>query len=77
MNEDKRIAMDEALETVRRIQEEAEWRNKEHSDAWWDSLSVEDQQLAFYTVIRKMYQYRVVEGRSYRGTLYDGFGWGE
>lgn len=44
------------------------------SDDIWESLSEEQQRLMFYSVIKRLYQYRVLEGRSYRGTLYDGFG---
>lgn len=46
----------------------------EEADNAWDVLSEEQQQQMFYSVMKRLYQHRVLEGRSYRGTLYDGFG---
>ncbi len=45
-------------------------------DEWWDELSAEDQQKAFYNVCRRIYDGDVIQKRSYRGVLYDTFGWG-
>jgi hypothetical protein len=45
-------------------------------EQWWESLSDEHQQWAFYNVCRGIYKGDVEERRSYRGVLYDTFGWG-
>lgn len=44
--------------------------------AWWESLPTEQQQWAFYNVCRLIYEGDVKQKRSYRGVLYDTFGWG-
>ena len=46
------------------------------SESVWNSLSSEDQLWVFCAVMRRLYRASIVEGRSYRGTLYDVFGWG-
>jgi hypothetical protein len=43
---------------------------------WWAELSDEDQQKAFYCVVKRIYKGDVEERHSYRGVLYDTFGWG-
>ena len=43
---------------------------------WWENLPSEEQQWAFYNVCRRIYQGDVIDCRSYRGVLYDTFGWG-
>jgi hypothetical protein len=43
---------------------------------WWENLPSEEQQWAFYNVCRRIYQGDVIDRRSYRGVLYDTFGWG-
>jgi hypothetical protein len=43
---------------------------------WWANLPEEDQQKAFYNVCRLIYQGDIKDNRSYRGVLYDTFGWG-
>jgi len=43
---------------------------------WWSGLSHEDQQKAFYCVVKRIYKGDVEERHSYRGVLYDTFGWG-
>jgi hypothetical protein len=44
--------------------------------AWWENLPTEQQQWAFYNVCRLIYEGDVKQKRSYRGVLYDTFGWG-
>ena len=45
-------------------------------ETWWESLPAEQQQWAFYNVCRLIYEGDVKQQRSYRGVLYDTFGWG-
>ena len=49
---------------------------KAEMEMWWEKLPTEDQQKAFYNVCRLIYKGDVTESRSYRGVLYDTFGWG-
>jgi hypothetical protein len=43
---------------------------------WWENLPTEQQQAAFFNVCRLIYKGDVEQKRSYRGVLYDTFGWG-
>ena len=45
-------------------------------ETWWENLPTEQQQWAFYSVCRGIYDGDVMQRRSYRGVLYDVFGWG-
>jgi hypothetical protein len=45
-------------------------------EKWWAELDPETQQWAFYNVCRLIYKGDVVDRHSYRGVLYDTFGWG-
>lgn len=46
----------------------------ESMDAWWDSLTPEDKEKAFYSVVKRIYEGEVIEGGTYRYVLYDKFG---
>ena len=45
-------------------------------DQLWDSLTPDQQLLLFCKVVRKLVQSELVDQRSYRGVLYDEFGFG-
>jgi hypothetical protein len=45
-------------------------------EAYWNSLSKDDQLKAFCAVVRRIHRGEIEEGRSYRGVLYDTFGFG-
>jgi hypothetical protein len=45
-------------------------------ETWWGNLPPDDQQKAFYNVCRRIYDGDIMQRRSYRGVLYDTFGWG-
>jgi len=61
---------DELREAVQEAHEEYEAEN----DAWWNGLTEEEREDAFYAVIKRMYQAEVINRRTYRGALYDVFG---
>ena len=71
---DKKLtdALDELSEIYRGIAEEYET----DCNNYWNNLSKEDQQKAFYSVIKRVARGELIEKRSYRGILYDVFGWG-
>ena len=43
-------------------------------DEYWDNLSYDDQLKAFYSVVKRIVKGDIEENRSYRGVLYDVFG---
>jgi hypothetical protein len=74
-NEKRKVALDKLFELGQEmVKAEEEYRCE--TDAWWNNLSVEDQQRAFFSVCSRLYRGEIVEQRSYRGVLYDVFGWG-
>jgi hypothetical protein len=75
--------MDEEREkTLRELSELSEVFNKamkaieEEEEAWWENLSEEEQLKALCCVSRRIYKGEIEDGRSYRGVLYDTFGFG-
>jgi len=46
------------------------------TDAWWNQLSIEDRERAFYSVVKRIYDNEIAEQSSYRYILYDVFGFG-
>ena len=49
---------------------------EENQEAYWNSLTAEQQLDLFCCVVRRLVKGELDEGRSYRGVLYDTFGWG-
>jgi ABC-type Fe3+-citrate transport system substrate-binding protein len=64
---DKMAALGEQQELYK-LEQEAE------VEAWWKALSQEERERAFYAVVSRIFQAEIVEKRSYRGVLYDVFG---
>ena len=54
--------------------EESRLEYKESVDEFWEGLSYEDKEKAFYHVCKNIHRGDVLEGRSYRGVIYDVFG---
>lgn len=50
---------------------------KEQQEQFWNSFTKQHQLDLFCAVVRRIYQAEIVEKRSYRGTLYDVFGFDE
>lgn len=44
------------------------------TDAWWDSLTQEEREDAFYAVVKRIYKAEVLDRGTYRYALYDIFG---
>ena len=49
---------------------------KQEDEQFWNDLTHDQQLMAFCAVVRRICQAELVEQRSYRGTLYDVFGFG-
>jgi len=61
----------------RELQEKAELaylRYEKECEEYWDNLSYDDQLKAFYSVVKRLVKGEIKENRSYRGVLYDVFG---
>lgn len=66
----------EGLEELSKIFNEAMDSLEREQEEYWNSLSKEDQLKAFCAVVRRIHKAELVEDRSYRGVLYDTFGFG-
>jgi ABC-type Fe3+-citrate transport system substrate-binding protein len=69
--------MSEFLDKMAALGEEQELYRLKHEaevNAWWAALSEQDRERAFYAVVSRIFQAEIVEKRSYRGVLYDVFG---
>jgi hypothetical protein len=71
---DKEKELSTALGEISEAYERASRQYDENADKWWDSLSYDDKGLAFYSVVKRIYQADVKDRGSYRYTLYDVFG---
>jgi hypothetical protein len=67
---------DEDLERVRNNFVNAMKELEEDQEKFWSSLSTEDQLKAFCCVVRRIFDGEIKNPRSYRGVLYDVFGFG-
>lgn len=65
----------EMLAIMAQEQEQSTAHNEKKMDRWWDNLPPEQKEKAFYSVVKRLNQART-EGKSYRSTLYDTFGFG-
>lgn len=64
----------QASEELRQLYEEHRQKRIEDSNSFWDSLTEEQKELAFYAVISKMFQAEITDKGSYRHALYGVFG---
>jgi hypothetical protein len=64
----------EEMSVLGQQMEEIAARYEKDCDAYWEGLSYEDKLKAFYSVCKRIHKGDVKEERSYRGVLYDVFG---
>jgi len=64
----------ESLTELGEEHEEARLRYEAENDAWWDALSEEEREDAFYAVVKRIHQAEVIDRGTYRYALYDVFG---
>ena len=72
--DDNKKKLLEGLEELREEMEKAREDYEIMNDAWWNGLSEEEREEAFYAVIKRMYKAEVVDRGTYRWALYDVFG---
>ena len=66
----------ETLDELRPAFQEAMAQEEKESEEFWNSLTKDQQLQVFCAVMRRLYKGEIEEGRSYRGMLYDVFGFG-
>jgi hypothetical protein len=75
-DKEKKKAALQALSDIGEKMNEAAAEYEKKNDEWWNSLSIEEQEDAFYAVVKRIYQGEIIERGSYRYVLYDVFGFG-
>ena len=71
-----KMLTDENREEIRLAFEQARISNQNSADLFWDSLTYDQKCDAFHAVVSKIFEGEIKEKRSYRGMLYDVFGFG-
>lgn len=64
----------EGLDKLREIQQAARDEYEAKNEEWWNGLTEEEREDAFYAVIKRMYKAEVEDLGTYRWALYDVFG---
>lgn len=75
-NENDKSEFFDNLEEVSKVFNEALDSIEKEQEDYWNSLSKQDQLKAFCAVVRRIHKGEVEEGHSYRGMLYNVFGFG-
>jgi len=72
--DDNKKKLLEGLEELREAQQKAREDYEIMNDAWWNGLSEEEREWAFYAVCKRIHKAELVDRGSYRYALYDVFG---
>ena len=73
MDEDKEKALQELSDISQEFQKAYKQREEEN-DAWWEGLTEQEREDAFYAVCKRIHKGDIVKNGSYRHVLYDVFG---
>ena len=76
MNDEEKKRSD-ALDKLAELSQEMEKHRKEdeaRNDAWWEGLTEEEREDAFFAVAKRIYQAEIKDNGSYRYALYNVFG---
>jgi hypothetical protein len=73
MTEDRKQALAELAE-LSQLFEEIERDYDNDADSWWNKLSEDERQLAFYSVVKRLVKGELRDRGTYRYVLYDVFG---
>lgn len=74
MNDNEKLFA--ALQEFDELEQQYVSEYEQKNDEWWNGLTEDEREDAFYAVCKRMFEARVKDNRSYRGTLYDKFGFG-
>ena len=72
---DREKALDALREASAAFQEAIE-HEKALSESFWNGLNSEEQLWVFCAIVRRLHRGEIEDRRSYRGVLYETFGWG-
>ena len=75
INEEKKSLI-ESLQDLSEMFNQAMKETEQKQEEYWNSLTEEQRLMVFCAVVRRIHRAEIVEHRSYRGTLYDVFGFG-
>ena len=73
MNEKQEKALD-GLAKLSQEFEKAHIAHEAKVDEWWDSITTEEREMAFYSICKRIYKAELQDGGTYRWALYDVFG---
>ena len=68
---------EKALDGLAKLQQQFEKTRIAHEakvDEWWDSITTEEREMAFYSICKRIYEAELLDGGTYRYALYDVFG---
>jgi len=68
--------LNQALRGIAQGMAEATAKHQKEVDYWWNALSQEDRERAFYAVSQRIHTADLKEQRSFRGSIYGVFGFG-
>ena len=74
MSDDKKEELFEGLQELREAQLASHEHNEIMNDAWWNGLTEEEREDAFYAVCKRIHKAELEQRGSYRYALYDVFG---
>ena len=74
MSDDKKEELFEGLQELREAQLASHEHNEIMNDAWWNGLTEEEREEAFYAVCKRIHKAELEQRGSYRYALYDVFG---
>lgn len=68
--------LNKAIQDLAEAQDLNDQEYRKQVDLWWQSLSIQEREMAFYAVSQRIHQGELVDKRSFRGVLYGTFGFG-
>jgi len=74
MSDDKKEELFEGLQELREAQEKCREDYEIMNEAWWNGLSEEEREWAFYAVCKRIHKAELQQRSTYRHALYDVFG---
>ena len=75
-NDEQREKALQELADIGQVMEDAKLRQESKIDSWWENLSEQDREWAFYSVCKRIYDAEIKNKSTYRKALYDYFGFG-
>lgn len=64
------------LQKLQKLYIESTNQHEREVEGWWNGLSDKEREDAFYAVVRRIHKAEIEDRRTYRGAIYDVFGFG-